>query len=285
MIMMFKKRFDRAFAEIAQVFPFGDYVDDVCYREMFSILRALKTYVPDFKGCRLLDIGSGPMDKTGIMQGLGFQCSAADDLADPWHLQGDNIAKIKGYADSLGIDFCHQKEGNYTTPFEEGTFDVVSALAVIEHLHDSPREFLNTMGRYLKSEGLIVVYMPNSVNLRKRLSVLRGRTNYNPVEELYFSPGAYRGHVREYTLSETVYICEQTGFDVLHSNTLEHLAHSKLKFPLREIYLVLGNLIKSFRSGLLVIARKPADWVPAEIDEEKYRMAIMNAVPKGVRSL
>lgn len=125
--------------------------------------------------------------------------------------------------------------------------------------------------------------MPNSVNLRKRISVLLGRTNYSPIEQLYFSTDTYRGHVREYTLSETEYIIKQSGFEVVNSSTFEHLAQSKLKFPLRELYLGLGSIVNGFRSGLLVIARKPKDWVPVEKDPEKYRMAQMNAVPKGVR--
>ena len=280
--MNLKKEFDRAFTEIAQVFPFSDYLDEACYHEMYSIFRELKRYIPVFKGNRLLDIGSGPMDKTGIMQALGFRCSAVDDLHDPWHLRGDNITQIMTYASSVGIDFYHQSEGDHMIPFEVGSFDVVCALAVIEHLHESPREFLNTMGRYLKTGGILLVVMPNSVNLRKRLSVLVGRTNYPPIDELYFSTNTYRGHVREYTLRETVYILKQSGFSVMHSTTFENLAHSKLKFPLREIYLALGCLIKTLRSGILVIARKPKDWMPVEKDDEKYRMAIKNAVPKGV---
>lgn len=280
--MELKKDLDRAFADVAQEFPFPAYMDRRCYHEMYSILRAMKRYVPVFQGRRLLDIGSGPMDKTGIMQALGFRCSAVDDLRDPWHLRGDNIVRIRAYAERLGIEFHHQIEGVRTVPFDEESFDVVSALAVIEHLHESPRHLLNTMGRYLKTGGLLLVTMPNSVNLRKRISVLLGKTNYNPVDELYFASGTYRGHVREYTLSETVYICEQSGFDVIHSMTFEHHAHSKLAFPLREVYVALGHIAKRLRSGILVIGRKPKGWMPVGEDEERYRRAVLDAVPEGV---
>lgn len=279
---MVKKDFDLAFAKISEAFPFKGYISEIVYQEMFSIVRALNKCIPVFKGHKLLDIGSGPMDKTAILQVLGFDCSAVDDLSDPWHLFNNNISKIKNFADSLGINFHHQKDGMYEIPFEENTFDVVTSFSVIEHLHESPRGLLNTMGSYLNVGGFLVIVMPNSVNLRKRISVLFGKTNYNPIGELYFSTESYRGHVREYTLSETVFLCEQSGFDVVYANTFEHFAHGKLKSPFRELYLLLGCLIKGFRSGLLVIAQKPQEWLPVEKDEGKYYRSIMNAVPKGV---
>jgi SAM-dependent methyltransferase len=273
--------FNTAFTRIEEKFPFSGYLGKACYHEMLSIVSSLKKIIPVFEGRKLLDIGAGPMDKTGILQALGFMCSATDDLQDPWHLRGNNIELIKRYAAKLGIDFYHQSSDGII-PFETETFDVVCAFAVIEHLHNSPREFLNTMGRYAKPGGILVIEMPNSVNLRKRISVVFGKTNYNPVGELYFSPNKYRGHVREYTLRETIYIVQQNKFEILAATTFEHNAYQKLKFPFREIYLGLGNLFKTLRSGLLVIARKPQDWQEVCVDHEKYRSSISKAVPKGV---
>lgn len=280
--MKIEDEYNNAFKYIEEKFPFNNYLDKKCYHEMHSIVRSLKKFIPVFEGNKLCDIGSGPMDKTGILQTLGFKCSATDDLQDPWHLRGNNIERIKNYAAEIGIDFFHQPMNDYIIPFEVEAFDIVCAFSVIEHLHNSPREFLNTMGRYAKSGGILVIEMPNSVNLRKRISVAFGKTNYNPVGELYFSPNEYRGHVREYTLNETTYIVEQNNFEILEATTFEHLAYEKLRFPFREIYLGAGNLFKTLRSGLLIIARKPHDWQEAGVDDEKYRSCISLAVPKGV---
>lgn len=280
---MTKMQFQEAYTSIVNKFPFEGYVDDMVYHEMYSVTCALKKFVSNFQGCKLLDIGSGPMDKTAILQLLGFECFAVDDLSDFWHRRNDNINKIKNFAENVGIHFYHQPEGNFSIPFSEGSFDVVTSLSVIEHLHESPREILNVMGRFLKTEGFLVIVMPNSVNLRKRLSVLLGKTNYNPVDELYFSTDFYRGHVREYTLAETVYMCKLSGFVVVYADTFEHFAYKKLAFPLREIYLGLGRLIKGFRSGILVIAKKPTNWTPVEKDENKYFQAIIKGVPAGIR--
>jgi len=274
--------FSAAFKKVDEVFPFKNYLDQMCYYEMHSIVTALKKMIPVFAGRRLLDIGAGPMDKTGILKTLGFDCSATDDLSDPWHLRNNNASLIKDYARQIGITFYHQKENNYEIPFQKNSFDVVCALSVIEHLHESPREFLNVMGEFAKTNGYILVEMPNSVNLRKRISVCFGKTNYNPVGELFYSTSSYRGHVREYTLAETIFILQQSGFTIRHSSTFEHIAYKKLSAPLKQLYLALGHLVPTFRSGILVIAQKPEGWKPAIRDEEKYRMAISGAVPKGV---
>lgn len=277
-----KSQLKTAFDFTKQAFPFENYITAATWFEVNAIISRLQQYLPEFSGKRLLDIGCGPMDKTGVLQRLGFSCCAVDDLNDPWHLENDNAEKIKQYASDIGISFHQQKPGDYSIPFEEGSFDVVSAFAVIEHLHESPRGLLNVMGTFVRPGGLIVVTMPNSANLRKRLSVLFGRTNYPPVEMFFASTGDWRGHVREYTLQETAYICGAAGFEVLSRTTFEHLAQQKLRTPLSQVYTLLGTIVPTFRSQLLVICRKPEDWEPATEDPEAYRRALAWGVPEGV---
>ncbi|MEI6066090.1 MAG: methyltransferase domain-containing protein [Methylococcaceae bacterium] len=280
--MNLTKQAKDAFNKLISFFPFNDYIDVSVYYEILAILRELNKFVSDFEGKKLLDIGSGPMDKTAIFQFMGFQCYAVDDLSDPWHNRDSNINLIKSFAKSTGINFFHQKDGDYTIPFDAQSFDVVCSLAVIEHLHESPRSLLNTMGNYLKVNGLLVVVMPNSVNLRKRLSVLIGRTNYVPVEQFFYSDGLWRGHVREYTLAEAEFICRQSGFEVVASRTFESLAQVKLKTPFRQLYLLMGSVLPTTRSSLLVVCRKPPTWMPVESDFAAFRKACAGSVPKGV---
>ena len=125
--------------------------------------------------------------------------------------------------------------------------------------------------------------MPNSVNLRKRLSVVIGNTNFPPVEMFFHCIESWRGHVREYTLKETDYICQSSGFEILMSITFENLAQQKLRFPLRNLYQLFGNLIKSLRSSLLIVCRKPKSWQPVAADTEAYRKAIAPGLPEGIR--
>jgi hypothetical protein len=141
---------------------------------------------------------------------------------------------------------------------------------------------MNYMGEYLRPGGILVVVMPNSVNLRKRLFVLMGRTNYPPLDQMYYSVDGYRGHVREYTLQETAYLCAISGFQVLESRTFEHIAQQKLPPALCRLYQLFGNIATALRSGLVVVARKPDSWRPLPEDRARYFAAISGAVPTPI---
>lgn len=268
-----------AFEAVKNDFPFSGYMQAHCYHQILAMVKELRCLVPDFEGKKLLDVGSGPMDKTAVFQKLGFNCSAVDDLSDPWHRLPGNVEKIVDFSIRSGIRFHLQCSDNYAIPFPKASFDVVTSVAVIEHLHDSPRHILNTMGECLRDEGLLVAVMPNSVNFRKRLSVLVGKSNYNPVDEMFYSIGSYRGHVREYTLEEMRYICEQAGFEILVSKTFEHIAYSRLPFGVRHVYLGVCSLAPTLRSGLLIVAKKPKGWQPLAEDRERYFRGIAGALP------
>jgi SAM-dependent methyltransferase len=276
------KTLESAYDEVKQEFPFKDYVGISVYYEMAAIINAIHECIDTRMGMSLLDIGCGPMDKTAIFQKLGFDCHAVDDLSDPWHDLANNRAKIIDFGKRMGINFHKTNAPEYSIPFAPAQFDIVTALAVIEHLHDSPRHFLNTMARYLKPRGLAVIAMPNAVNLRKRLSVMMGRTNYNPLEELYYSINGYRGHVREYTLGETKKLCKLNGLQVRYANHFEHLAQAKLASPLRQMFLLASSLFPSLRTGIIVVAEKPEGWEEKEVNADDYFSAIRTAVPPGV---
>ena len=263
-------------------FPFEGYLNSTHIMECVTIFKTISKFIKEPQNKRLLSIGSGPMDKEGVFQNLGLNCYAVDDLSDPWHLRNNNSEKIKKYAKKIGIDFHHQKIGDYHIPFKKDSFDVVCSLAVIEHLHQSPMNFLNTMGEFAKPGGLILITMPNSVNLRKRLSVLFGKTNYVKIRPFFFSGDVYRGHVREYTLDETISICKYSNFEILYGNTFESLSAAKLKPPFRQIYNGFGNIFKTLRSSIIVVAKKPENWLPAKYDENIYREVLKDTVPKAV---
>jgi len=270
----------RAVDEVAAAFPFPGYISEGVRQGLTHIVPTVASLLPG-PGRRLLDIGSGPMDKTAVWSRLGFDCHAADDLSDPWHRRGDNLARIRGFAERMGIRF-HLQEGDYAIPFPREGFDLVTIFDVIEHLHESPRGILNAAGEHLRTGGLLAVTMPNSVNLRKRIDVLRGRTNYPPADQFFLSFPGWRGHVREYTLRETEYICRAAGFEVVSATTWEGNAFDQLRgLPLR-VFLALGGMVPTLRSALLVVARKPEGWVPAREDPEAFRRANARAVPGAV---
>jgi SAM-dependent methyltransferase len=272
----------RAVDEVHAAFPFPGYIANGVRHGMAHVLLEVARHVRAEGKPRLLDIGCGPMDKTAVFQALGFECSAVDDLGDPWHRRNGNLEKIEAFARARGIRF-HRQDGTCAIPFPPGRFDVVTIFDVIEHLHESPREMLNAAGTQLKTGGVLAVTMPNSVNLRKRLAVLRGRTNYPAAGQFYLSPDGWRGHVREYTLDETVHLCEAAGFRVESATTFEGNAYDKLGGTKLRAYLALAKLFPTLRSFLLVVARKPEGWAPRPPDPEAFRRAQEGVVPSAVR--
>lgn len=266
---------------VAGEFPFPGYVSAGVRHGLAHIIPEIARHC-EGAAPELLDIGSGPMDKTAVFQGLGFRCFAVDDLSDPWHLRGDNRQRIEKFARRQGIVFHRQSDGDYSIPFEMDRFDVATIFDVIEHLHESPRSILNAAGVHLRTGGLLAVTMPNAVNLRKRVSVLRGSSNYPPVDQFFLSCGGWRGHVREYTLPETVYLCEAAGFEVLSATTYEGNAYDKLSGLRLAAYLQISKLVPTFRSGLCVVARKPVGWWPRAEDAEAFRRVQLSSVPEAV---
>lgn len=267
------KEFNKIYKKIESEFPFLNYINLLYYWEMRHIINLIFDSSIELKGKNLLDIGSGPMDKTAMFACYECNCFAVDDLSDPWHKLQDNQDLIKDFGSKYGINFYHQTDQNYQIPFKKNFFDIITSFSVVEHLHNSPALMLKDIGIHLTESGYGIIVTPNSVNLRKRIDVLLGRTNYNPIEEIFYTDseeGIYRGHVREYTLSELRKIVEWSGFKIIHSSHFEHIAPTKLNPFLSKIYKQIGNLITSFRSANIVIFQKPNSWKKVNLNKESY---------------
>lgn len=278
---MNSKEIENHYNEVRRTFPFQGYLDGEGEGTCF-----VGEQIAELKPARgkLLDIGSGPLDKTALFSRLGFECYACDDFLDPWHRRNSNLQNIKQLAQRYQIQLHIHENGDYTIPFPRNTFDVVCLLGVIEHLHQSPREILNVAGEMLAPGGMVVIVMPNSVNIRKRLHVLLGKTNYPNIKGFYHSDGQWRGHVREYTLSETAYILRETGFSVVKSVTFDSMIERRIKSRIiRGLYKMFTGIFPGFRDSLFVVGQKPQGWTPRQYAEADFRRAIARSVPAAVQ--
>ena len=253
-----KRDLEVAWERVNKEFPFRGYIRaprKVGYLEM--VRTAIKWLGRNGK---ILDFGAGPCDKTAMFSYVGFDITAFDDFQDYWHKLEGNKEKILPFARSTGIDYyLPDEDGGFTFPNKQ--YDALMMHGVVEHLHDSPRELLNRLLTYVRPNGYFFMSVPNAAHLRKRLFVLLGRTNYAAFEYFYWTPGPWRGHVREYVKKDIVLLARFLGLEVLELRTY-HLHLEALPAIARPIFVALCRLFPGFRESWILVARKPSDWKP-----------------------
>lgn len=90
-------------------------------------------------------------------------------------------------AAKLGIETCWA-DVEEPLPFEDGSFDVVVAGEILEHLRD-PRSVVAEVGRVLRPGGSFVGSVPNFFRLKNRLVMLTGRRfDHDPTHLQIFAP-------------------------------------------------------------------------------------------------
>lgn len=259
-----KAELERASAQVVGRFPFHGYFDPALDGHL-TIAETVSRYLPP--GSRLLDFGAGPADKTAFLAALGYQCSAVDDLSDEWHKRGEARRLILDFAKDMNIDYSTDRLENIPVT---GKYDMVMLHNVLEELHDSPRDLLIALLERVRDGGYLFVTVPNHVNLRKRIDVLRGKTN-NPRYEIYYwyPDSRWRGPVRAYTRGDCVALAKALGLEIVELRGAHHMLE-RVRPSLRRFYLAVSRLIPSTRDTWSMVARKPTGWTPKpELNEEE----------------
>jgi 2-polyprenyl-3-methyl-5-hydroxy-6-metoxy-1,4-benzoquinol methylase len=92
----------------------------------------------------------------------------------------------------------------------KGSFDVITTFDSMEHWHHSPKRLFHEVVEKLKSGGVFMLGVPNSVNVRKRITVPLGIGKWSGMEDWY-EANVFRGHVREPDVSDLKYIANDMG--------------------------------------------------------------------------
>lgn len=240
---------------VVERFPLEDYIDLRSNSHLSTAKTVCRHLAP---GAKILDFGCGPCDKTAVLQAMGFECSAYDDLQDAWHAKSEMQSKILAFAENVGINFTLARPGA-DLPYSKEYFDMVILNDVLEHLHDSPRELLNKLLEFVKPGGLLLVTVPNAGNIRKRVVLLMGGTNYQRFDSFFWYPGQWRGHVREYVRGDLLSLSNYLGLEVLELHGCDQMLN-KVMGALRGLYVAVSSVMNGWKDSWTLVARKRPGW-------------------------
>lgn len=260
---MEKQRIERQDLELAwqwinREFPFDGYIREGRKSGYFDMVTRIAKW--SGREVSVLDFGAGPCDKTAMFSKAGMKVTAFDTLQDAWHKLEGNRDKILQFAADAGIEYCLPTE-DIPFPFLLEQYDVLMSHDVLEHLHSSPRVLLNKILPCLKPGGLVAITVPNAANLRKRIHLLFGKTNYNRFEYFYWYPGMWHGHIREYVRNDLKLLNDFLGLELLELGTY-NLQLDVLPRSTRKAYTVFASLFPGIRDSWMLVSRKPENWEP-----------------------
>jgi SAM-dependent methyltransferase len=157
-------------------------------------------------------------------------------------------------------------------PLDDGQVDMVVFTEVLEHLSTGPGRIFSEINRILRPGGALVFSLPNMAKLKNRIAALLGNPVLQPVYAVFkedksgYSQGSGEwvhgyGHIREYTMSETIDIVRRYGFEVRSARSVDAYISppdrfSKLKRMTMPMYRLASGIVPNAKMINLVLARK-----------------------------
>jgi SAM-dependent methyltransferase len=177
-------------------------------------LELVKRVTP--AGARVLEIGANPYFVTAVLL-KDFKLDATTMGRPPEVWPGSPLSltrqerhlEVDGSSYRLDEVVCNAEKDRF--PVDSGSFDLVIAAEILEHLIFSPTHFLCEIHRVLKPGGHLILTTPNGVQLRYLFKWLSGK---HSVWDQYSGYGVYGRHQREYTAHEVEQLLRSTNFRV-----------------------------------------------------------------------
>jgi 2-polyprenyl-3-methyl-5-hydroxy-6-metoxy-1,4-benzoquinol methylase len=131
-----------------------------------------------------------------LVEHYGYYDGALDDLA--------------GYLAASGVRIW---DADFTGELQEEPpkYTLVTNMAMLEHLPDSPKRLMDNLRASTASDGLLVLEVPNIAYFHRRRRLLLGHSVHQEFESLYLSEAPYLGHHREYTAAELLQLVSWSG--------------------------------------------------------------------------
>ena len=225
--------------------PFADaYQSDfVRFRKALDFLSS----TVELSGKSVLDLGSGLGIMVLAVQRLGAKARGVDHFIFP--TEKANFYTIQHFNDLQNLWKKNQMEvvqadiTKTPLPFPAGSADVILCDATIEHLLHSPKALFGEAQRLLKPGGYFFVTTPNLSNLLRRIRFVIGRSPHWDLKDFFNQENNFRGHRREYTVSEVSAMFRWSGFEVVKQGTVNTFFHLERLLDIRKLPAQLATLL------------------------------------------
>ena len=162
-------------------------------------------------GDSFLDVGCGSGSlvfkaKTGFRKVVGVDIS-------PFCIKEAEERKIERFGESSEIHFFQGNVGE-GLEFSDCSFDVVAAVAVIEHVFDLYFA-IGEVHRVLKKGGVFIIEVPNIAYMRYRVELLFGKLPVTSTPFNWKEVGWDGGHLHSFTKKTLCRLLGECGFDII----------------------------------------------------------------------
>jgi SAM-dependent methyltransferase len=158
---------------------------------------------------RVCDLGGGTSAYTPLLAVLGMDAVLVDDFRDIAHFH-EGKADLEAVHKPLGVPIVSRDIVTQGLDFPDGSFDAITCFESMEHWHGSPKRLFKDVMRCLAPGGWFVLSVPNGVDFKKRVETLLGTAQWSPLGQWY-EADEFRGHVREPTRRDLLYIARDMG--------------------------------------------------------------------------
>ncbi len=208
------------------------------------ILRLLES--ENLAGKRVLDLGAGP----------GYLSWKLDAFLDARGIDGrDVITACDLFPEQFKYDRFVCEFGDFADrlPYDDGTFDIVLCMEVIEHVPDQVH-LMDEIARILKPGGRAIITTPNTLNINSRIQYFFTGTmplyDIMPISEV--NVVHVSGHINPISAYYLFYFAKLAGFETVRFHTDRYKKSgtilSVLFWPVIQLVVAINNVKKRARS-------------------------------------